>query len=402
MKSEADGGLTKHRQKSSSTNATSSTSSKQAPPVTDYDFLDAPNARTHDATDELHLDVDDESDAAARQAQLLDKRLRDEKRELKKSLLEDKSVYFNSRVCHLLTEYLTSFQLCGLTPIDQIHLVALADTVATVKCDVNFGHEEDLFKKTEFLEEAASSTSSNSHRQVVDNCGLKFLLAARSYNYLMRTLPTANRARLKEVGLGTANFAWAFHSDCEQELLSAILEKASSSSGGEKLTWADLRQYGVGWWLKGPTVLRQLAEQLAKNLFQRNSEPLDAALFYLAMKKKGVLWGLFKTVKDVKMAEFFKNDFNEAKWQTAALKNAFVLLGKQRFEHAAAFFLLAGRLKDAVEVCVRNLRDLQLAMVLVRLYETNFDDMISYLNRILSSEVLGVDLESSKLEGGKP
>lgn len=32
------------------------------------------------------------------------------------------------------------------------------------------------------------------------------------------------------------------------------------------------------------------------------------------------------------------------------MKNAFALLGKQRFEHAAAFFLLAGALRDAIEV----------------------------------------------------
>lgn len=48
--------------------------------------------------------------------------------------------------------------------------------------------------------------------------------------------------------------------------------------------------------------------------------------------------------------KFFANDFTEDRWRKAALKNAFVLLGKQRFEHAAAFFLLGGALKDALEV----------------------------------------------------
>ena len=51
-----------------------------------------------------------------------------------------------------------------------------------------------------------------------------------------------------------------------------------------------------------------------------------------------------------KMTDFFSNNFNEDRWRKAALKNAFSLLGKQRFQHSAAFFLLAGSLKDAVEV----------------------------------------------------
>lgn len=49
------------------------------------------------------------------------------------------------------------------------------------------------------------------------------------------------------------------------------------------------------------------------------------------------------------MTEFFSNNFTEDRWRKAALKNAFSLLGKQRFQHSAAFFLLAGSLKDAVE-----------------------------------------------------
>lgn len=49
------------------------------------------------------------------------------------------------------------------------------------------------------------------------------------------------------------------------------------------------------------------------------------------------------------MTAFFRNNFSEDRWRKAALKNAFSLLGKQRFQHSAAFFLLAGSLKDAVE-----------------------------------------------------
>lgn len=57
---------------------------------------------------------------------------------------------------------------------------------------------------------------------------------------------------------------------------------------------------------------------------------------------------------DEKMTTFFSHNFNEDRWRKAALKNAFSLLGKQRFEQSAAFFLLAGSLKDAIEVQIRK------------------------------------------------
>ena len=69
------------------------------------------------------------------------------------------------------------------------------------------------------------------------------------------------------------------------------------------------------------------------------------------------------------MTAFFSNDFSQDRWRNAALKNAFALLGKQRFLHAAAFFLLSGSLKDALDICIDKLDDLQLAMTIARLYE---------------------------------
>ncbi len=121
---------------------------------------------------------------------------------------------------------------------------------------------------------------------------------------------------------------------------------ANPSTGGAEgsvsssLNWLTLRQYGVGWWLKSPLLLKTLIERIAKCAFQSGNDPLDAAIYYLALKKKAILVALFKTVGDTKMMEFFRNDFTTAKWQSSACKNAFFLLGKQRFEHAAGFFLL--------------------------------------------------------------
>lgn len=63
------------------------------------------------------------------------------------------------------------------------------------------------------------------------------------------------------------------------------------------------------------------------------------------------------------------NNFQEHRWKTAALKNAYTLLSKRRFEYAAAFFLLAGNVRDAAYVCVNQLHDYQLAVTLTRAYE---------------------------------
>ena len=40
--------------------------------------------------------------------------------------------------------------------------------------------------------------------------------------------------------------------------------------------------------------LKRCIEKVAKTAFTTNKDPLDAALFYLAMKKKTLLWGLFR------------------------------------------------------------------------------------------------------------
>ncbi|KAJ6669699.1 hypothetical protein lerEdw1_000248 [Lerista edwardsae] len=95
-----------------------------------------------------------------------------------------------------------------------------------------------------------------------------------------------------------------------------------------------------------------------------------------------------RSLKDTKMTQFFGHNFTEDRWRKAALKNAFSLLGKQRFEHSAAFFLLAGHLKDAVEVCLEKLNDIQLALVIARLYESEFEVSWTYKS-VLQKRILG-------------
>ncbi|XP_026177170.1 dmX-like protein 1 isoform X2 [Mastacembelus armatus] len=275
--------------------------------------------------------------------------------------------YFGPEHAHVLSSHLLHSSLPGLTRMEQMSLMALADTIATTSTDLK------------------DSQGKSRGGETLDECGLKFLLAVRLHTFLSTSMPPAHRAQLLRQGLSTCHYAWAFHSESDEELLNMLpaLQK------GEP-TWPELRSMGVGWWLRSTDKLRRCIEKVAKACFQRTNDPLDAAIFYLALKKKAVVWGLYRSQKNVKMTEFFHNNFSEDRWRKAALKNAFSLLGKQRFQHSAAFFLLAGSLKDAVEVCLEKMQDLQLALVISRLYESEFETASTY-KKILQRHVLGQD-----------
>ena len=52
----------------------------------------------------------------------------------------------------------------------------------------------------------------------------------------------------------------------------------------------------------------------------------------------------------------------EERHKAAALKNAYVLMGRHQWELAIAFFLLGDDFSSAVNVCAKNLQDEQLAI----------------------------------------
>lgn len=310
-----------------------------------YDELFVGGGGSVEDLDPFDDDDDDENDASAK---VID-------------LSKYSPVFFGPEQAQVLSGHLLHSSLPGLSRIEQMSLMALADTIAST----------------------STAIGDSTGGETLDECGLKFLLAVRLHTFLLTSLPPAHRAPLLCQGLSTCHYAWAFHSEAEEELLNLLpaLQRGEPS-------WPELRAMGVGWWLRSNNKLRRCIEKVAKAAYQRNNDPLDAALFYLAMKKKAVVWGLYRSQQNVKMTAFFSNSFSEERWRRAALKNAFSLLGKQRFQHSAAFFLLAGSLKDAVEVCIEKLQDLQLALVICRLYECDFEMSCTY-KRILQRHVLG-------------
>eukprot|EP00898_Chlorokybus_atmophyticus_P002470 jgi/Chlat1/3223/Chrsp22S03421 len=164
--------------------------------------------------------------------------------------------------------------------------------------------------------------------------------------------------------LTSREFAWALHSETQESLLNTIMP--------EQLTWPAVRALGVPFWVSNLGTLRSWAEKLARAQFVKSKDPHDCALLYLALDRRPVLIGLFKTSrneKDKRMFEFLARDFTDPRHQTAALKNAYVLLGQHRHELAAAFFLIGGSLEDAANVLAKGLPDPALALLVCRLRE---------------------------------
>lgn len=64
-------------------------------------------------------------------------------------------------------------------------------------------------------------------------------------------------------------------------------------------------------------------------------DPITAMLFYLALKKPHIVTTFWKQASghadQRQMLKFLANDFEEQRWRSAALKNAFALMSKQRF-----------------------------------------------------------------------
>lgn len=153
-----------------------------------------------------------------------------------------------------------------------------------------------------------------------------------------------------------------------------------------KLDWSLSRKLGLFLFLptasispSNPetTLIKDLFEQIARNEYNNphdsdTKSPVDCSLYYLALSKKAVLQALWRRTVGVKEKDntmrLLSNDFTHPKWKATALKNAYALLSKRRFEYAAAFFLLGGALNDAVNICVNQLDDPQLGIAIARVW----------------------------------
>jgi hypothetical protein len=78
-------------------------------------------------------------------------------------------------------------------------------------------------------------------------------------------------------------------------------------------------------------------EVVARNQYMSGEarDPTTCSLLYFALGKVKLVHGLWRQAAWHKeqplMLKFLANDFTQDRWRTAALKNAFALMSKQRF-----------------------------------------------------------------------
>ncbi|KAK4171762.1 putative regulator of V-ATPase in vacuolar membrane protein [Triangularia setosa] len=215
-------------------------------------------------------------------------------------------------------------------------------------------------------------------RRSLDENGARFMLAFRQH--------ALRKGRANEVHISWRENNWAYHSTSQDVLVDFVTKQNHG-----RMLWEGAKESGMFMWLGDNAAVRQQFEMVAKNEYTKGEDknPIDCSLYYLALKKKTVLQGLWRMAswnrEQASTSKFLANNFDDPKWRTAALKNAYALMSKRRFEYAAAFFLLADHLHDAVNVCLNQLHDLQLAIAITRVYE---GDNGPVLKRLLEEEVL--------------
>ncbi|KAF9869323.1 WD repeat protein [Colletotrichum karsti] len=265
---------------------------------------------------------------------------------------DDAEETFTEDVAYSINERLTKVDLQQLSGHEQIQLADIIECVGMVE----------------------------KQRRSLDENGARFMLFFRQH--------ALRKGRTSEIQMSWREINWAYHS-ISQDILVDFVSKQCHGS----VRWEDARESGMFMWLSDHNALRTQFENVARNEYTKSDtkNPVDCSLYYLALKKKTILQGLWRMAygnrEQAATQRFLANNFDDPEWRTKALKNAYALLSKRRFEYAAAFFLLADHLQDAVNICLKQLKDIQLAVAIARVYE---GDQGPVLRKLLEEEILAV------------
>ena len=130
-----------------------------------------------------------------------------------------------------------------------------------------------------------------------------------------------------------------------------------------------MQKYSIIYWYDGKEQIKKWIEEIGANEYRKDREPFDCLLWYTLVGKKNLLVTLFKThqfnsKEHAAIFTFLQRDFNEPKNQSAAVKNAYVLIDKKRYLHALAFFIYGNKFEEALSLCLTKIKDINLAMLI--------------------------------------
>jgi WD40 repeat protein len=237
---------------------------------------------------------------------------------------------------------------------------------------------------------AALARASSHVRDVipsVDASGARYAIVAAYFLEISATVPvplaavaSAVHSTAKDVLL--THFLAAFDVPVKPPAtgISAAVPCIPSSS-----LWDALRRLGCGWWVTSTEDAKILVERIARSEFNRTRDPDFVAFWYIALGRARMLSALYGAKQNKRMALFLNRNFEEAENRTAAAKNAYALISKDRILLAAAFFLLAGDVGGALNLIRSRMKDAQLAVLLARVVSDE-EKVRTTLLSILDSE----------------
>ncbi len=204
-------------------------------------------------------------------------------------------------------------------PFQETTAASINEILKKVRIPQLSGHEQiqlmDMIECAAFVEK---------HRRSMDENGARFMLFFRQH--------ALRKGRTSEIQLSWREMNWAYHSNTQDILVDFVGRQTHGP-----MLWKHARESGLFMWITDVSALRMQFEMVARNEYT-NSEtksPVDCSLFYLALRKKPVLQGLWRMAAGNKeqaaTQRLLLNNFEEDKWKTVAQKNAYALLSKRRF-----------------------------------------------------------------------
>ncbi|KAK6442335.1 regulator of (H+)-ATPase in vacuolar membrane [Oleoguttula sp. CCFEE 5521] len=251
------------------------------------------------------------------------------------------------------------------------------------------GELKHVFETVAYVQEHVNGLDANALRylfiwkfRILQASSVQTLSEAKITNGDHTSAPSAPTMTYREI-------LFATHSTTQQPLLELLVAHHTP------LTPITARALGLSLWLRelhapaseGSALasLDQLFESLAQTAYRSvyPPDPAKAALYFLALRKKGTLLALWRVAVGNKeqraTINFLKRDFGLEENRTAAKKNAYALMGKRRFEYAAAFFLLAGDCQSAVRLLAGQCEDLGLAVGVARCFAGDGSEVLREL-----------------------